>query len=70
MNAQIYTGHTGEGMKCQWCGVGVVLVVVAVAVGGGGGLVVGFNKVFCKQMTSFQIQSYISVPQLPKEKQI
>ena len=46
--------------------------------GGGGGwrgggwwcLVVGFNEAFCKQMTSFKIQSYISVLQLPKQQQI
>ena len=38
--------------------------------GGGWGLVVGFNKAFRKQMTSFQIQSYISVPQLSKQQQI
>ena len=38
--------------------------------GGGWGLVVGFNKAFHKQMTSFQIQSYFSVQQLSKQQQI
>ena len=37
LNSQIYTGHTVQRIKCQWCGLGVVVVVVAAVVGEGGG---------------------------------
>lgn len=66
LGAQIYTGLTRQGVSgVGWGGVGC-----GGGGGGGWGLVVGFNKAFHKQMTSFQIQSYISVPQLSKQQQI
>ena len=56
-------------MSVVWVGVVLVVVVVAAVVGGGVWLW-GLIKAFHKQMTSFQIQSYISVPQLSKQQQI